>query len=224
MSRGVRKGACVLVCVYVCMITISPYRLRSWLRLNDDKQHNFLMCVLRGICFLFFVFCFLFFYALTAPLTRSDMAPEVMMHEADGYTDKSDLYVSIFSLSSLISVCMLVSMGLCVFVLVCICLCVYVLARVCVACGCACVHVLRMYVRVCVYVLVCVCACARMCCVCMYLRVDVLVYVFVYVRVQNVRLSLISISFFSPLVALATVISHFLCDIHQFFTLHFFTC
>ncbi len=28
----------VYVCMYVCMIIISPYRLRHWLRLNDDKR------------------------------------------------------------------------------------------------------------------------------------------------------------------------------------------
>ncbi len=28
----------VCVCMYVCMIIISPYRLRHWLRLNDDKR------------------------------------------------------------------------------------------------------------------------------------------------------------------------------------------
>ncbi len=28
----------VCVCVFVCMIIISPYRLRHWLRLHDDKR------------------------------------------------------------------------------------------------------------------------------------------------------------------------------------------
>ncbi len=37
----------VCVCMKVCMIIISPYRLRHWLRLNDDKRLYYPMqCIL----------------------------------------------------------------------------------------------------------------------------------------------------------------------------------
>ncbi len=29
---------CVSVCMYVCMIIMSPYRLRHWLRLNERER------------------------------------------------------------------------------------------------------------------------------------------------------------------------------------------
>ncbi len=34
----VRMCVCVRACMRVCMIITSPYRLRHWLRLNDDKR------------------------------------------------------------------------------------------------------------------------------------------------------------------------------------------
>ncbi len=37
-ATAYREHTHVWVCVYVCMIIISPYRLRHWLRLNDDKR------------------------------------------------------------------------------------------------------------------------------------------------------------------------------------------